>query len=340
MTSFTSGSVGVKPREDDSGQLPAEQLRQMYELMALSRGLDERMWLLNRAGQAAFVISVQGHEAAQAGAGFALQPGKDFLLPYYRDLALSLHFGLTPRDVMLSLLGKKDDPTSGGRQMPAHYSSRKLKIITGSSPVATQLPHAVGIALAAKLRGEDSVAITCTGEGSTSQGDFHEALNFAAVRKLPVIFMIENNGWAISVPQAKQMGITHVSDRAKAYGMAGVTVDGTDPLAVYATVKEAADRARRGEGPTLVEAMVYRFTAHSSDDDDRSYRPLGEPQELRSRDPNARFRAQLIEQGVLTEDDAKKIEKQVKAQVDDATDFAEKAPYPDASELMLHVYGS
>jgi len=340
MTSFTAGSVGVKERPDDSGQLPAEQLRQMYETMALARGLDERMWLLNRAGQAAFVISVQGHEAAQVGAGFALQPGKDFLLPYYRDLALSLHFGMTARDVMLSLLGKQGDPTSGGRQMPAHYSSRKLKIITGSSPVATQLPHAVGIALAARLRGEDSVALTCTGEGSTNQGDFHEALNFASVRRLPVIFMVENNGWAISVPQSKQMAVQHVSERAKAYGIAGVTVDGTDPLAVYATVKEAADRARRGEGPTLVEALVYRFTAHSSDDDDRSYRPQGETKEIRARDPNARFRARLIEQGAMTEDEAKQIEARVKAQVNDATEFAEQAPYPDPSELMLHVYGS
>ncbi|HEX3722584.1 MAG TPA: thiamine pyrophosphate-dependent dehydrogenase E1 component subunit alpha [Nitrolancea sp.] len=340
MTSFTTGQVEVTERQDDRSQLPAEQLRQMYELMALARMLDERMWLLNRGGQAPFVISCQGHEAAQAGAGFALQPGKDILLPYYRDLALSLHFGITPRDVMLSLLGKQGDPTSGGRQMPAHYSSRKLNIITGSSPVATQLPHAVGVALAARIRGEDSVALTCTGEGSTNQGDFHEALNFASVRKLPVIFMVENNGWAISVPQSKQMAVEHVSERAAAYGIAGVTVDGTDPLAVYATMKEAADRARRGDGPTLVEAMVYRFTAHSSDDDDRSYRPQGETQELRAHDPNLRFRTRLIEEGVMTEEDAKKIEVQVKAQVDDATDYAEKAPYPDPSELLLHVYGS
>lgn len=340
MTSSTARPAGVAERPDQRGPLSNEQLRQMYETMALARALDERMWLLNRAGQAAFVISCQGHEAAQVGAGFALQLGKDFLLPYYRDLALSLHFGLTARDVMLSLLGKQGDPTSNGRQMPAHYSSRKLKIITGSSPVATQLPHAVGVALAAKIRGEDSVALTSTGEGSTSQGDFHEALNFASVRHLPVIFFIENNGWAISVPQSKQMNIAHVSERAAGYGIPGVTVDGSDPLAVYTAVSEAAARARRGEGPTLVEALVARFTAHSSDDDDRMYRPLNEAQELRTHDPNLRFRTRLIDEGVMSEEDAKEIETRIKAQVNDATEFAENAPYPDPSELTLHVYGS
>ncbi|HEX7103246.1 MAG TPA: thiamine pyrophosphate-dependent dehydrogenase E1 component subunit alpha [Nitrolancea sp.] len=340
MTSSTARPAGVAERPDQRGPLSNEQLRQMYETMALARGLDERMWLLNRAGQAAFVISCQGHEAAQVGAGFALQPGKDFLLPYYRDLAISLHFGLTARDVMLSLLGKQGDPTSNGRQMPAHYSSRKLKIVTGSSPVATQLPHAAGVALAAKIRGEDTVAFTCTGEGSTNQGDFHEALNFASVRQLPVVFFVENNGWAISVPMAKQMNIAHVSERAAGYGIPGVTVDGSDPIAVYTAVAEAVERARRGDGPTLVEALVARFTAHSSDDDDRMYRPLNQAQELRANDPNLRFRARLIEEGVMSEEQVKEIEARIKVQVNDATEFAENAPYPDPSELTLHVYGS
>ncbi len=312
----------------------------MYEVMAMARALDERMWLLNRAGQAAFVISCQGHEAAQAGAGFALQPEKDFLLPYYRDLALALHFGLTPRDVMLSLLGKHGDPTSEGRQMPAHYSSRKHHIITGSSPVASQLPHAVGIALAAKLRGEDSVALTCTGEGGSSQGDFHESLNFAAIHKLPVIFLIQNNGWAISVPQTKQMAVEHVAQRAAGYGMPGVTIDGTDPIVVFSAVKEAADRARRGEGPTLIEALVYRYTSHSSDDDERMYRPAEELKEQHAHDPNATFRARLIDEGAMSQEEAREIDARVKSAVNDATDFAEKAPYPDVAGLTLHVYGS
>ena len=340
MTSFTSGPVGVKQRPDDVAHLPPEQLREMYELMATARALDERMWLLNRAGQAAFVISCQGHEAAQAGAGFAMERGKDFLLPYYRDLALALHFGLTPRDVMLSLLGKHGDPTSEGRQMPAHYSSREHHIITGSSPVASHLPHAVGVALAAKLRGEDSVALVCTGEGGSSQGDFHESLNFAAIHKLAVIFFIQNNGWAISVPQSKQMAIKHVSERAAGYGMPGVTVDGTDPQAVYTVVHEAVQRARRGDGPTLVEAIVYRYTSHSSDDDDRTYRPAEEMKEERAHDPNATFRARLINDGVMSEDEAMEIDVRVKSAVNDATDFAEKAPYPDIAGLTTNVYAS
>lgn len=340
MTSIASGSVGVKHRQDGVAQLPPEQLRQMYEEMATARAVDERMWLLNRAGQAAFVISCQGHEAAQTGAGFALQPEKDFLLPYYRDMALALHFGLTPRDLMLGLLGKHGDPTSEGRQMPAHYGSRKHHIITGSSPVASQLPHAVGVALASKLRGEDSVALTSTGEGGSSEGDFHESLNFAAIHKLPVIFFIENNGWAISVPQKKQMAVEHVSQRAAGYAMPGVTVDGTDPVAVYTVVKEAVDRARNGDGPTLIEALVYRFTAHSSDDDERTYRPAEEIKEEHAHDPNKMFRARLIEAGVMSESEAAEIDARIKATVNDATDFAENAPYPDVAGLTLDVYGS
>jgi len=152
--------------------------------------------------------------------------------------------------------------------------------------------------------------------------------------------MVQNNGWAISVPQKKQMAVEHVAQRAAGYGMPGVTVDGTDPLTVYAAMKDAVDRARRGEGPTLIETLVHRFTSHSSDDDDRTYRPLEEMKEERANDPNARFRARLIDEGVLSEEDAREIEQRVKAVVNDATDFAEKAPYPDVAELTLHVYGS
>lgn len=334
-----SGGIGVRPRDLPVGLTEADLLR-MYELMVMARSLDERMWILNRAGQAPFVISCQGHEAAQAGAGFALQPGKDVLLPYYRDLALVLHFGLTARDILLSLFAKKDDPNSGGRQMPAHYGCRRLNIITGSSPVATQVPHAVGVALAAKLRGEDAIAFTCVGEGGTSQGDFHEAMNFAGIHKLPVIFFVENNGWAISVPLKQQMPIESVAERAAGYAMPGVSVDGADPLLVYEATREAVERARSGAGPSLIEARVFRFTAHSSDDDDRTYRPPGEVREIKSLDPLVGFRARLIEGGVLSEEQDQEIRSRVRAEINEATEFAEKAPLPDPSELTDHVYGS
>ena len=173
---------------------------------------------------------------------------------------------------MLSGFAKLEDPNSGGRQMPGHFGQRKNRIVTGSSPVTTQVPHAVGIALAGKMEKKNLVTFVTFGEGSSNQGDFHEGANFASVHKLPVIFMCENNQYAISVPISKQLACEKVSDRAIGYGMPGITVDGNDPLAVYQAVKEAADRARAGLGPTLVETVSYRLTPHSSDDDDRSYR--------------------------------------------------------------------
>ncbi|HET9017858.1 MAG TPA: thiamine pyrophosphate-dependent dehydrogenase E1 component subunit alpha [Thermomicrobiaceae bacterium] len=340
MKQRDSGGAGLQTRDRLPGGLSDTDLRRMYEWMVLARSLDERMWLLNRGGQAPFVISCQGHEAAQVGAAYALEAGKDVLVPYYRDLGMVLVFGMTPRDIMLSLLAKQGDPSSQGRQMPGHFGSRRLNIITGSSPVATQVLHGAGVALAAKLRGEDTVALTSVGEGGTSEGDFHEALNFASIHHLPVIFLVENNGYAISVPQRKEMAIANVADRAAGYNMPGVTVDGLDPIATYAATKEAVDRARAGGGPTLIEAKVHRFTAHSSDDDDRTYRPAAELQEERAHDPVPMFRERLMDLGALSDVQDTEIRDRVKAQINDATDFAEQAPYPDPSELMRHVYGA
>ncbi len=325
----------------DAGEgLPPETLFEMYRYMLLARSLDERMWLLNRAGKAPFVISCQGHEAAQVGAAFALQRGKDFTLPYYRGLASVLVMGMTPLDVMLSVFARASDPSSGGRQMPAHYGSRKLKIVTQSSPVGTQIAHAAGIGLAEKLKGGDTVAWTSFGEGTTSQGDFHESLNLAAVHKLPVIFQCENNEYAISVPQRLQMAINSVAERAHGYGMPGVTVDGTDVLAVYHVTRSAVERARRGEGPTLIEARVVRLTAHSSDDNDRTYRSSSELQALRQHDPLARFAAYLRELGILDDTNERQLREQIAAEVNAATEQAEQAPLPEPETLYDHVYAT
>jgi 2-oxoisovalerate dehydrogenase E1 component alpha subunit len=296
------------------------------------------MWQLNRAGKAAFVVSGQGHEAAQIAAAFALDRERDIIVPYYRDLALSVAFGLTAQDIMMGALARAADPTSGGRQMPAHYGSARLRIITASSPVATQLPIATGTAYAAKLRKTGQVTLTCFGEGGSSEGDFHEACNFAGIYKLPVIFFCENNRYAISVPQERQMAIDNVADRAAGYGFPGVIVDGTDLLAVYQTVREAADRARRGEGPTLVEAKLYRLHPHTSDDDDRTYRSPEEVQAWRARDPLTLFAARLREVGALDDDALKRISAQIRDEVNAATDAAEAAPLPDAASFDRHVY--
>ena len=185
--------------------LTDDQVLEMYRLMLMARKVDERMWLLNRAGKIPFVISCQGQEAIQVGAAFALDREKDWLCPYYRDLGMMLAFGQTARDQMLSAFAKAEDPNSGGRQMPGHYGDKRFRIVSGSSPVTTQLLHAVGVALAAKMEKKDFVTLTTFGEGSSNQGDFHEGLNFAGVHNLPVIFMCENNKYAISVPVEKQL---------------------------------------------------------------------------------------------------------------------------------------
>lgn len=328
----------VSGRSDVDVDLTHEQLREMFELMLLARALDERMWLLNRAGQAPFAVSGQGHEAAQAGTGFALDPSKDWLTPYYRDLTLALRFGVTPREVMTHMLARANDPNSGGRQMPGHYSSRKNRILTGSSPIATHLPHAAGIAFAAKARGEDTVVVAGFGDGATSEGDFHEAMNFASIYDLGVIFLCQNNGYAISVPVSKQMAVERVAHYAQGYNMPGVTVDGLDAVAVYSVAKEAVERARRGEGPTLIEAIVRRKTPHSSDDDDRTYRTPEDLEELRASGPIRVTRARLLEMGAITEEWEAEARKRIMAQVNDATEFAEQSPLPDPETFADHVY--
>jgi len=319
--------------------LNGDQLLEMYYYMLLARSLDERQWLLNRQGKIAFVISCQGQEAAQVGLAYALEKGKDFVCPYYRDLGFMVTLGQTAKDVMLSVWGRAENTASGGKQMPGHFGHRKLNVPTGSSPIGTQNVHAAGVALAFKLRGIDGVVTTQIGEGGTSQGDWHEAMNFASTMKLPMIMMVENNKYAISEPQDRQMAIKNVADRAPGYGMPGVIVDGNDVLDVYRAAVEAVRRARAGEGPTLIEAKVTRYTPHSSDDDDRRYRDRAEVEEVKNnRDAITIFRKLLTDEGILTSELDEKIRSGIRAQVDEATEYAMSAPDPAPSDLYRHVY--
>ncbi|WP_339187227.1 3-methyl-2-oxobutanoate dehydrogenase subunit alpha [Bacillus sp. FSL M8-0025] len=310
----------------------------MYRTMLLARKIDERMWLLNRSGKIPFVISCQGQEAAQVGAAFALDREMDYVLPYYRDMGVVLAFGMTAKDLMMSGFAKAADPNSGGRQMPGHFGQKKNRIVTGSSPVTTQVPHAVGIALAGRMEKKDIAAFVTFGEGSSNQGDFHEGANFAAVHKLPVIFMCENNKYAISVPYDKQVACENISDRAVGYGMPGVTVNGNDPLEVYQAVKEARERARRGEGPTLIETISYRLTPHSSDDDDSSYRGREEVAEAKKSDPLLTYQAYLKETGLLSDEIEQTMLDEIMAIVNEATDEAENAPYAAPESALDYVY--
>ena len=224
-------------------------LRRIYEVTLLSRAVEERFWLLSRQGIASFVLTPRGHDVAQIASGAAIRRGHDSVWPYYRDMALALALGVTPFEMFVGSLGRAGDPHSGSRQLTLHLSSPRLKIGSVSSEIAAHLPHAVGAAYAAQVLGEDKVAVAWFGDGAASEGATHEAMNLAGVHKMPVVFFCENNGLAISVPLALQMPIQSLAERGPAYGMPGVSVDGTDALAVFRATREAVQRARSGDGP-------------------------------------------------------------------------------------------
>ncbi|MCC7365948.1 MAG: thiamine pyrophosphate-dependent dehydrogenase E1 component subunit alpha [Dehalococcoidia bacterium] len=336
--------AAVRTRRDrsqtriDDYLLSEAQLEEMYYHMLLARRLNERMLALNRQGRAPFVIAGAGQEAAQVGAAMALKKGIDYVAPYYRDLGVNLVFGMDAREAMLNLLAKRDDPNAFGRQMPSHWGNRERHVVTQSSVVATQLLHAVGIALAAKMRNDPIVVLASCGEGSTSRGDFHEALNFAGIHKLPVIFYIENNGYAITERTDKEMAIEHVADRARAYGIHGAVVDGMDAIRVYQTVAPAVAETRGGGGPYLIEAKCYRLWAHSSDDDDSRYRTKQELEEWARKDPIKLFRERVESDRIFPPEDLDEIEQRVDDEVKEAAQWAASQPDPAPEDALGFVY--
>ncbi len=318
--------------------LSADDVVGMYRTLLLARFVDQRAWNLTRTGKARFYIPAEGQEAAQVGSAWALRTGHDIALPYYRDVGVVLTLGMTPYEVLLAVLAKGDDPNSGGRQMPNHWGSKRLGIITGSSPVGTQFPHAAGLALASTLRGDDKVTVTWFGEAAASKGDFHEALNFAGIHRLPAVFVCENNGYAISVGMGKQSAVPDVADRAASYGMDGVVVDGNDVLDVYAATQAAVSRARAGKGPTLVETKTYRLMPHTTDDDDRIYRSREEVKAARRRDPLPRLERYVLEQGLLSAAEASRLEGAAREEVAEAGRQAELAALPEPATASTRVY--
>jgi len=319
-------------------ELSNDLLFDMYWTMLLARRTDERAWVLHRQGKIAFHISGIGQEAAQVGAAFALQRGEDWVSPYYRDLALMLALGLTPLEFMLSVMGKKGEPSSGARQMPSHWGLRRANVLSHSAPVATQSLHASGVGLAIKLRGDKKVVLTTIGEGSTSQGEWYEAVNWAAIHKLPVIFMVENNSYAISVPQDKQMAVPSSADKACGLGLPGISVDGTDIVAVYEAMHTAVTRARSGEGATVIEARAYRLTPHSSDDDDRAYRTREEVESHKKNDPILLTRQMLLNKKIATQKKLDELEARAQVEIEQAVADATAAPYPAPEEALHPVY--
>jgi 2-oxoisovalerate dehydrogenase E1 component len=317
--------------------LSDEDLVSLYRNMVLARKLDERMWALNRQARVPFVVSVSGHEATQVGAAAAIDPSKDWSLPYYRDVAFALTLGMSPEDLFSGVFSKAADPSSGGRQMPNHWSEPDLNVFTQSSVIGVQYPHACGIAYELQRKGSDAVVVVDGGEGSTSEGDWHEAMNFAGIHKLPVIFLIQNNLYAISVPAASEIA-GQVADRAHGYGMPGVVVDGNNVLEVYGAMSAAVDRARAGDGPTLIEAKTYRYYAHTSDDDDKLYRSREEVELWRRKDPIPNFRQYLVEQRILSEAMERAIDEEVIDLIQRAVKDTESAP--DPTDPLSHVYAN
>src|SRR6202165_5893202 len=315
-----------------------EEYLHMHRWMCMAKALDDRMHILVKQGRAPFVGSSRGHEGIQVASTAALGTA-DWLVPHYRGLANSIVRGLTMKEWMLAVFAKAADPLSAGRNIPGGcYSYHALKIAPVSQVVASWIPKAAGIAYAAKLRGGRSVTLCTFGDGAASQGDFHEGVSFAAVHRLPVVFVCENNSYAISVPIRLQMANPNIADRAAGYGIAGVTVDGTDIPAGLVACKEAVDRARRGEGPTLIDAKIWRMNSHTSEDNHLKYRGQEEIGEAGAHDPIARFGAWLIERGWVTADDLARMQSEFDSEASEAADWAEQQPDPVAENALTHVF--
>jgi 2-oxoisovalerate dehydrogenase E1 component len=320
-------------------EIPVEALRAMHRNMLRTRRLDEKMLILLKQGKSFFHIGAAGHEAVQIALAANMRPGHDWAYPYYRGLAFCLEFGMTTEEVLLCFLSKRDDPNSGGRQMPAHYGHRKLRIVSQSSPTGTQFLQAVGTALAIQRAGSDEVVMVSCGEGTTSQGDFHEALNWAARAHAPVIFLVEDNNYAISVPISQQTAGCSVYKMTAGYeGLARVEVDGCDLFASFEVARQAVERARRGEGPTLIAADVVRLLPHSSSDNQAKYRSAEELAADQERDPVPHLERQLVEMGLVTSEELEEVRAEVRREIDERAEHAESRPFPDPESALDHVY--
>jgi pyruvate dehydrogenase E1 component alpha subunit len=316
--------------------LPPEKLVALYEAMVRTRILDTRMLALQRQGRIGFYGTCKGQEAATVGSGLAVED-KDWVFPALREGAVLLLRGFPLDRYVAQLIGNSLDEVHG-RQMPCHFSSGRHRFVSLSSPIGTQILQGMGAAWGAKIKGDPVVALTYFGDGATSEPDFHAALTFGAVHKVPAVFFCQNNQFAISVPFARQTASDGIAVKAKAYGMPGVAVDGNDVLAVYRVTKEAADRARAGGGPTLIEAITYRLEGHSSSDDPTRYRDEAVTRQWLQRDPIVRFRGYLFARGLLDEERDDAITAGQKAAIDAAITTAEAAGPPATDTLFSDVY--
>jgi 2-oxoisovalerate dehydrogenase E1 component len=341
--SVPTGKINpLRPRSEASsfGGMTKDALMNALRLMSISRAIDNKVMNLIRQGKAYFLISGAGHEATQTAFGLAMQKGTDWAYPYYRDMCFSITLGSKPEDLFLAFMAKADDPLTGGRQMPCHWSSKEFNIPTQSSPTGTQFLQAVGTALALKRKGINGVVYVSSGEGTTSQGEFHEAVNWAAREKLPVVFVIQNNKWAISVPVENQTGGVNGSilEMMKGYdNLLRLEVDGTDFLQTHAVAQSAFKHARQGKGPALIEAHVVRLLSHSSSDDQKKYRSNESLQEDLKKDPIKLFADKLIDKGILSQLAYEEFQKEINNHINEAADWAIKQKDPEPETASLYV---
>jgi 2-oxoisovalerate dehydrogenase E1 component alpha subunit len=311
-------------------------LRALYTGMVKVRILDDRLVALQRQGRIGFHIGSIGEEAAILGSAFAMR-SSDWIFPCYREFGAALWRGMPLQRYIDNMFGNANDVVKG-RQMPDHYTCREAHFGSISSPVGTQITHAVGFAWAAKLKRDDLVAIVYFGDGGTSSNDFHSGLNFAGVFKTPTIFFCRNNGWAISVPTERQTASASFAEKGAAYGVPYLRCDGNDLLAVVSATREAVARAVRGEGATLIEAITYRLSGHSTSDDPKAYRAEDEVEEWRRRDPIARLRRLLAARGLWTDADQTAVEEEAQTEIKEAIAAAERVPGPGLDSMFNDVY--
>jgi pyruvate dehydrogenase E1 component alpha subunit len=335
MSQAVEAPKGASGAPDSKG-IPARDLPKVYRTMMLARLMDERCLSLQRQGRIGFYVPLQGQEGAQVGCAWALDPS-DWLFPAYRELGIALVRGLPLRQLFDQFIGNSGDVLKG-RQMPNHYGDREHRFVTASSPVGTQIIHAVGAAMAAQRRKDRIVTVTFFGDGTTSSNDFHSGLNFAGVFQTPTIFFCQNNQWAISMPRERQTRSKTLAAKAEAYGIEGVVVDGEDVHAVYRAVRDARKRAIAGEGPTLIEAQVYRLGPHSTSDDPKRYRTDAELAEWRARDSIGRVREELVAQGKWTEAADQKLAEELREEIGAALKEAESTPPIDPLTLFDDVF--
>jgi 2-oxoisovalerate dehydrogenase E1 component len=309
----------------------------LYRKMLTVFYIEERMKAFVRQGKCGFQASTRGHEKLQIGMTLLLKPGHDWFFPYYRSKALAVGLGMPIKDIFLGMLGREGDPNSNGRNMPEQWSSRKLRLVSQTAVTGTQYLNAVGMARAVKMNGGDEIVHVASGEGATSEGEFFEALNWASREKLAVLFNVQNNGYAISVPQASQTS-SEIHRIARGFGMPTFQLDGTWFEHLYDTLPPVIEAMRHGSGPALVEAKVVRLDPHSSSDDHRKYRTESELRVIAERDPILQTERYLLRNSVLTEDEIASLRAEIKADVDRAAAEADSHPAPTESNLMAHIY--